>query len=117
MPPLSDGEACGGAWLNTYPEWLAYDGGFAPHEINYPYLDASPKLHCNDAKLKPKWNPGFKIVNASHDYGCLHNDDGSNTDLKMQRLIMETGGVVTGVASADPKIEYYQGGVAENCAK
>ena len=30
---------------------------------------------------------------------------------------METGGVVTGVAAADPKIEYYKEGIAQNCEK
>ena len=118
VPALSDAEACKGAWLNTYPEWLAFDGGLAPHENTYGYIEALKPDACKDAKQKPKWNPGFKIVNAVRDFSCLYDDiEYNETDLKMQRLILETGGVVTGVAAADPKIEYYKGGIAQNCEK
>ena len=97
---------------------MAFDGGLAPHENTYGYIEALKPDACKDAKQKPKWNPGFKIVNAVRDFSCLYDDiEYNETDLKMQRLILETGGVVTGVAAADPKIEYYKGGIAQNCEK
>ena len=97
---------------------MAFDGGLAPHENTYGYIQAFKPDGCKlEAKQKPKWNPGFKIVNAVRDFSCLYDDDYNDTDLKMQRLIMETGGVVTGVAAADPKIEYYKEGIAQNCEK
>ena len=99
MRPFTDGEACRGAWLNTYPEWLAHDGGLAPHENDYAYLNNQPLKHCKVGNQNPKWNPGFKIVNAVSDYSCHEDDFGSLDDAKMQRLILETGGVVTGVAT------------------
>ena len=113
----TDGEACEGAWLNTYPEWLAYDGGLAPHENDYGYLDNQPLLHCNQGSQKPKWNPGFKIVNAVNDFSCHDDNEGYLDDAKMQRLIMETGGVVTGLAADDINIENYENGVIQACTK
>jgi len=118
--PETDGEACKGAWLNTYPEWLAYDGGLAPHENDYAYLDNQPVLHCRQGSpgsKAAKWNPGFKIVNAVNDYSCHDDNEGNLDDAKMQRLIMETGGVVTGVAADDIKIEDYKNGVIRVCTK
>ena len=75
---FSSMKGCNGAHLGTYTEWLASNGGQAPHENEYPYLYKEPKLTCPlDAKI---FNTGAKVTKGSKDYKC--NED------KMKQLVI-----------------------------
>merc|ERR1712002_442643 len=60
---------CKGAWLHAYTDWFSKDGGIAPHEGSYPYLDKYPNLNCRKARYVKKWNSGAKVLRSIQDWG------------------------------------------------
>ena len=100
--------ACWGAWPQAYTDWFVNDGGVAPHEGSYPYLDKFPNLNCKKARRVKKWNSGAKVVRAIKDYRC--------NEAKLKKMIYEQGAVLVGVFAGDDAFYDYDGkGVFNEC--
>ena len=101
---------CKGAWLHAYTDWFAKDGGIAPHEGSYPYLDKYPNLNCRKARYVKKWNSGAKVLRSIQDWGC--NEE------KLKKMVYENGAVLVGVYASDDEFVDYDGrGVFNQCTQ
>merc|ERR1712110_167992 len=101
---------CNGAAPHAYPVWFANDGGSSPHEVNYPYLDNSPRLNCNSASGVAKWNSGARVSDAAYDFSCSQD--------KLKQLVYEKGAVLVGVYASDDGFMGYDGrGVFDQCTR
>lgn len=94
---------CNGAWPHAYQAWFKKQGGAAPHEIKYPYLDRNPKLTCPSDITK--WNSGAKVDDVKWDYSC----DAS----KMKALVDQYGAV--GAALYASSFSNFATGVFSGC--
>ena len=98
--------ACSGATVGVYQEWLAEKGnGRTAHEADYPYQDRDPNYSC---QAKPMWNSGAVVYHAATDYGC--NED------KMKALIWEFGAVSTGIYASDSGFKNNYKEVFDQCS-
>lgn len=106
--PSAGMNACNGAWPHAYQKWMKENGGQAPHEANYPYLNRNPKKTCVP-EAKKVWNSGAKITNVAFDYGC-------NAD-KMIKLVNTHGAVGAAIYASDKGFSNYGAGVFQGCSQ
>jgi len=99
---------CNGAGLSSYPDYMANTaGGTVPHENSYGY--AGTVQTCPSESDAPKWNPGYKVSDAIHDWSC--------TEDKMKTLLANKGAVATAVhAENSATFMSYSSGVMDDCA-
>ena len=101
---------CNGARLDSYPDYMADTaGGTLPHQNSYGYSGMSPTLECPSESDAPKWNPGYKVSDAIHDWAC--------TEDKMKTLLFSKGAVATAVHSSASAFNQYSEGVMDDCAE
>jgi len=98
--------ACKGATVGVYQEYMADHGGTHSHETDYPYQDRDPNYSCQTDK--PKWNSGAIIDKAIVDYGC--DED------KMKKMIYYHGAVATGIYASDSGFKNSDKEVFDRCS-
>jgi len=105
----NDANGCNGAGLDSYPDYMANTaGGTVPHENSYGYAGTSPTLTCPSESDAPKWNPGYKVSEAIHDWAC--------TEDKMKILLANKGAVATAVHTENSAtFSSYKEGVMDDC--
>jgi len=98
---------CQGATPDIYPKWFAANGGEAPLEDTYPYLNESPKLNCDSAKDLTKYTAsgGKKVIKYEALNACSENT--------MKGLVATKGAVLTAINADD--INNYASGVFKGC--
>jgi cathepsin L len=94
--------ACPSKYINFFATTLQ---GQSVHEVDYPYLDRSPKLSCPTGKSI--YNSGAYVATPLPDYYCSED--------KLKTLVATKGAVVVGIYASDRSFNNYAGGVYDGC--